>query len=57
MPTYINRRGQGYRETVDEYDSRKEAQEMVNEYRLGDPTADYWISSRCCANWKEDEPD
>lgn len=48
---YINREGQGYRETVDQFDTRKEARAMVAEYRMADPSADHWISSRACAGW------
>lgn len=52
MSAYINRQGQGYRETVDEFETYKEARAMVAEYRFGDPSARYWVSSRCCANWR-----
>lgn len=51
---YINRNGQGYRETVDEFESGKEAFAMVKEYRISDPSAEYWVSSRCCKAWKDD---
>lgn len=53
MPYYIQRRGNGYLETVDEFDTRKEANRMLTEYQMADPTADHYISSRCCANWRE----
>jgi len=48
---YINRLGDGQRETVDEFESAKEAFKMVKEYRLADPYAKYWISSRACKDW------
>lgn len=51
MTTYIQRLGQGYRETVDEFETRKEAQAMVVEYRLSDPSAQYYLSSRPCRDW------
>lgn len=51
---YINRIGNGYRETVDEFDSRREARKMVSEYTFGDPAGRYYVSTRCCANWKEE---
>ena len=51
MTTYIQRNGQGYRETVDEFDTQREALQIVREYRLSDPTADYYISSRACKDW------
>jgi hypothetical protein len=50
---YINRKGGGYRETVDEFTTFKEARAMLKEYRLSDPAGEYWISSRCCKSWKE----
>lgn len=52
-PVYIQRVGNGYRETVDEFDSRREARTMLREYQLSDPTAHHYISTRACANWKE----
>jgi len=48
---YIQRLGQGYRETVDEFATRKEALNMVREYRLADPSAVYYLSSRACKGW------
>lgn len=63
---YINRQGQGYRETVDEvfatntytpYEAVKSlhnnAVKLVREYRLADPSARYWVSTRACKGWKE----
>lgn len=50
---YINRHGQGQRETVDSFSTSREARAMVGEYRLSDPSAKYWISSRPCAGWTE----
>jgi len=45
---------QGYHlETVDEFDTLKEAKKMLAEYRLGDLYSSYYISSRPCKNWKE----
>lgn len=51
--TYIQRLGDGQRETVDQFDTRKEARQMVKEYRLSDPSANYYLSQRACANWKD----
>jgi len=51
--TYINRRDSHYRETVDEFETRKEAREMLAEYCMADPYADYWLSQRCCKGWQE----
>jgi hypothetical protein len=54
MPIYIQRKGQGYLETVDEFETRREALDMLKEYRMSDPSADYYISSRACKNWDND---
>lgn len=51
MSVYINRKGQGYTETVDEFDTRKEAKEILIEYRIGDPFGHYYLSSRACRDW------
>ena len=52
---YIQRRSinHNYLETVDEFDSRKEANSMMHEYQLADYSAEYYVSSRCCKAWKE----
>ncbi len=52
--TYIQRNGQGYRETVDEFEDFREARDMVAEYRLSDPSAVYYLSSRACKDWHAD---
>ena len=50
---YIQRKDYVYLETVDEFDTRKEANDMLAEYRLSDPYAEYYISSRACKSWHE----
>ena len=50
---YIQRRGDGYLETVDEFATRKEARAMLAEYRMEDPSANYYISSRACRDWNK----
>jgi hypothetical protein len=50
---YIQRKGNGYLETVDEFATRKEAKAMLKEYQLADPSAEYYISSRACKAWAE----
>lgn len=50
---YIQRYGQGQRETVDEFATRKEARAMLAEYRMSDPSAEYYLSQRACANWSK----
>jgi hypothetical protein len=54
MKRYIQRKGDGYLETVDEFETMKEARIMLFEYKLSDPYAIYYISSRCCKDWKDD---
>lgn len=49
---YIQRRGDGYLETVDEFETMKEARAMLKEYQMCDPTARHYISSRSCKDWK-----
>lgn len=53
MTIYVQRRGDGYLETVDEFETRKEARAMLKEYRMSDPSAYYYLSSRMCGNWRE----
>ena len=55
MTYYIQRRSinHNYLETVDEFESRKEAEATLHEYQLRDYSANYYISSRCCKAWRE----
>ena len=55
MAYYIQRKDGKDLETVDEFETCKEAKAMVKEYRLSDSSAYYYISSRCCKHWKEDK--
>lgn len=48
---YINRKEGKDIETVDQFDTRKEARDMVREYQLSDPSAYYYISSRSTKEW------
>lgn len=48
---YIQRKGQDYLETVDQFDNIKEAREMFKEYRISDNSASFYISSRPCKDW------
>jgi len=52
---YIQRKGDGYLETVDEFATMREARAMLIEYRMADTSAHYYISTRCCRAWQEDE--
>ena len=49
---YIQRKDQFGLETVDEFETYKEAKEMLKEYQLSDYSAIYYISQRPCNNWK-----
>lgn len=51
MTYYIQRRGQGYLETVDQFDTKSEARDMLKEYALSDYSATYYISTRPCKDW------
>lgn len=51
--TYIQRKDQNYLETVDEFETRKEARVMLKEYQISDPSAHYYLSSRACKAWRE----
>lgn len=48
---YIQRKGDGYLETVDAFETRKEARAMLSEYQLSDYSAVYYLSSRACKAW------
>jgi hypothetical protein len=48
---YIQRKSGGYLETVDAFDTIKEARAMLNEYRLSDSSAEYYLSRRACKAW------
>ena len=50
---YIQRRDGRNLETVDEFDTWKEARAMLTEYRMSDPSAEFYISSRPCKGWKD----
>ena len=50
---YIQRKECRQLETVDQFETRKEAREMLKEYRMSDPSASYYLSSRPCKDWKD----
>ena len=51
---YIQRKDcDGNLETVDEFGSRKEAINMLKEYRLSDQSAYYYVSQKPCRDWQE----
>lgn len=49
---YIQRRDCNGLETVDEFQTRREAREMLREYRISDLSARYYLSTRACRAWK-----
>lgn len=48
---YIQRKDSHILETVDQFETVKEARRMLIEYRISDTSASYYISSRACKNW------
>ena len=49
---YIQRKGNGQLETVDQFETHKEAIAALKEYRLSDSEGYYYLSSRACKGWK-----
>lgn len=52
---YINIKNNGEVETVDQFETMKEAREMVKEYNLGDSYNYYYISSRSTKEWRNEQ--
>ena len=50
---YINWKYQGDVETVDEFESRKEARSMLEEYQLAFTEGFLYLSQRPCVGWGE----
>jgi hypothetical protein len=48
---YIQRKSEGYLETVDAFNTMKEARVMLSEYQLSDKSAVYYLSRRACKAW------
>jgi len=48
---FIQRIGNGYHETVDEFSRVREAMDALRKYRLADPSAEYYLSRRACGGW------
>ena len=56
MKLYINRMSDSNRkikETVDETDNRSDANYLVKEYSISDPSGIYYCSNTPCRNWKD----
>jgi hypothetical protein len=53
---YIQRRDSSRQlETIDQFDTIKEARSMLIEYRKADPSATYYMSRRPCNEWKQSQ--
>jgi len=53
---YIQRRDSSRQlETVDQFDTIKEARAMLIEYRIADPYATFYMSRRPCNEWKQSQ--
>lgn len=50
---YIQRKTTYDLETVDQFESHKEAAQMCNEYSISDPTARFYVSKRPCKAWTD----
>lgn len=50
---YIQRKDSNGLETVDQFETKCEAREMLKEYQLSDSYAEYYISSRACKEWSK----
>ena len=52
---YIQRKDTQFHtlETVDQFETRKEAHKMLVEYSMSDPYAHYYLSQRACKEWRE----
>ena len=51
--TYIQYRYRGELETVDEFETRKEARKMLAEYRLAYSEGRLYLSQRPCKEWTQ----
>lgn len=50
---YINAKYNKVVETVDHFDTWKEARAALPEYQMSDKTTEYYISPRCTKEWAE----
>jgi len=53
MAYYIQRKDGKELETVDEFETLREAKAMVREYQMADRSAWHYVSSRACKDWHE----
>ena len=52
MTTYINMKSKFGVETVDEFETYKEARKMLREYKLSDRYNYYYLSQRSTKEWR-----
>ena len=50
---YVNIKNNGEVETVDEFETWKEAVLMIKEYRIADHYNNYYLSNRSTKDWRE----
>lgn len=50
---YIQRRADRQLETVDQFETIKEARAALIEYRISDRSATYYLSRRPCSHWRQ----
>jgi len=53
MTVYINSKKSGRVETIDQFDTYREAREMLKEYRMCFHWGNYYLSSRSTREWRE----
>ena len=52
--TYINSKQCGTVETIDQFETRKEAREMIAEYRMAFGAGyNLYLSTRCTKDWEQ----
>ena len=49
---YIQHRYNGFLETIDQAETKKEANYLLGEYQLCMRSAEIYISKRCCKDWR-----
>ncbi len=54
---YIQRKDNNTVETVDEFETFKEAKAMLKEYQISDRSAQFYISQRACKEWRKTDND
>jgi len=53
MPVFVNTKAGGAVETVDSFETRREAREMLREYQMSAPGMGYYLSTRATKDWRE----